>query len=173
MSDNPTLAWWFAAGDTLPNEDGRKIVVGERLTVPGPLVLCQHGLHGSIRCLDALGYAPGQWLHRTRHAGEILVDGDKLCSTARTVLARVDFTAQLRLFARQCAADVLHLWEAPQVVRDYLATGDETLRPAARAAAWAAGDAAWAAARAAARAAAWEEQNRTLEQMAMELIDAR
>ena len=78
----------------------------------------------------------------------------------------------VRLFARECASDVLHLWDAPQVVKDYLATGDESIRTAAWTAAWtaagaAAGDAAraaaWtaaraaegAAARAAARAAAW------------------
>ena len=59
-------------------------------------------------------------------------------------------------FARECASDVLHLWDAPQVVKDYLATGDESLREAARAAARAdAGEAASAAAWAATSAAAW------------------
>ena len=70
----------------------------------------------------------------------------------------------VRLFARECASDVLHLWDAPQVVKDYLATGDESIRAAARdaagavarAAAWsAAGSAAWSAAGAAAGSAAW------------------
>ena len=44
----------------------------------------------------------------------------------------------LRAFARQCALDVIHLWNAPQVVRDYLTTGDESLRDAAGNAAYAA-----------------------------------
>ena len=58
----------------------------------------------------------------------------------------------MRKFARECASDVLHLWDAPQVVRDYLATGEESQRAAAEAAAEAA---AWTAARDAAEAAAW------------------
>ena len=64
---------------------------------------------------------------------------------------------------RRYALAVIHLWDAPDVVRRYLETGDESIRDAARAAArdaaWAAAwaatrDAAWAAARAAARDAA-------------------
>jgi hypothetical protein len=58
----------------------------------------------------------------------------------------------LRDFARQCALDVVHLWDCPPIVKEYLTTGDESLWAAARDAAWAA---AWAAAWDAARAAAW------------------
>ena len=47
------------------------------------------------------------------------------------------------------ALSVIHLWDAPDVVCDYLMTGDETIRSAARAAA--AGDATGAAAGAAAK----------------------
>ena len=54
---------------------------------------------------------------------------------------------EIRRFARECALDVIHLWDAPPIVKKYLETGDEKLRAAAWAAAWAA--------RAAARAAAW------------------
>ena len=39
--------------------------------------------------------------------------------------------------ARACAAAVLDLWNAPQVVRDYLLTAHATLRPEAARAAWA------------------------------------
>jgi len=57
-------------------------------------------------------------------------------------------------FARLCALDVAHLWNAPEVVVRYLRTGDEEIRTAAYAAAYAA-DAAYAhAANAAAYAAA-------------------
>ena len=58
-----------------------------------------------------------------------------------------------RYLARWCASQVLHLWDAPAVVRDYLRTGDEKLRATAAAAAWDAASAAWDAARVAARAA--------------------
>src|SRR5690606_10054298 len=103
---------------------------------------------------------------------------DKLVARRRRIVRRVDLTADLWAFARQCARDVLHLWDAPDVVRRYLETGDEALRDAARvadeqrvateaateAAAWAAvkaasregaAAAAWSAARSAAVATAW------------------
>jgi hypothetical protein len=61
----------------------------------------------------------------------------------------------LRYFARTQAMSVAHLWDAPDVVAEFLMTGDESIRAAARAAAWdAACDAARAAACDAARAAA-------------------
>jgi hypothetical protein len=53
-----------------------------------------------------------------------------------------------RAFARWCALQVVHLWNAPDVVVRYLKTGDESIR----AASW---DAAWVAARVTAWAAAW------------------
>ena len=52
---------------------------------------------------------------------------------------------ELRKFARCCALDVAHLWNMPDVVREYLETGDDTKRDAARDAAEVAG-AAWVAA---------------------------
>ena len=58
-----------------------------------------------------------------------------------------------RTWARWCALQVIDLWDAPEIVRCYLETGDETIRDAAWDAAWAA---AWDAAGAAARNAAWD-----------------
>ena len=52
---------------------------------------------------------------------------------------------------------MIHLWDAPPVVREYLETGDETKRAAAWAAA---GAAAWDAAGAAAWEAAWDAAGR-------------
>lgn len=64
-----------------------------------------------------------------------------------------------RVWARWCARRVLHLWDAPEVVRAWLDTGDEALRETAWVAAWAAAfaldDAAKEAAGVAASAAAW------------------
>ena len=74
--------------------------------------------------------------------------GDLRCVAGKPSLD-YDATEVLQSFARKCALDVVHLWEAPPVVRRYLRTGDPKLRAAAR-------DAARAAARATAGGAAWD-----------------
>ena len=153
------LAYHFSNG-RLANGDGRLIETGSVFEVEGSLKICRRGLHGSKRALDALQYAPGSTISRTRHTGKVVHGGDKLVSARREHLWVFDATDLLHRFARRCALDVIHLWDAPPIVVRYLRTGDEDLRAAARAAAWdAARDAAWAAARAAAwdaaRDAAW------------------
>jgi hypothetical protein len=138
----------------------------------GPLVLCESGMHWSEHPLEALQYAPGDTLCLVEYGGETLRGSDNGCSRERTIIARMDAEPLLRYFARQQALSIAHLWDAPQIVLDYLMGDDaawDAARAAARAAAWdaawaaawdaawaAAGDAAWAAARAAARAAAWD-----------------
>ena len=163
-------AWHFCA-DTL--RDGRPIPPdGEWLVHDGDVIPCKSGLHASIRLIDALEYAPGSTLCRVILRGDIQHHGnDKIVGRERQIVWRIDATAVLREFARKCALDVIHLWSAPDVVRKYLETGDESLRAAARAAAWdaawdAARGAAWAAAWAAARAAARAAQNTALEKAA-------
>jgi len=151
------LGWHFV-GESL--RDGRPIPDdGVTLQHGGELALCKSGLHASIRIIDALNYAPGATICRVRCGGIIVESDDKIVASKRTILWRVDGDSLLREFARTCAMDVIHLWEAPPIVRQYLETGDTSLRPAAQNAAWAAAraaarDAAWAAARAAARDAA-------------------
>lgn len=140
--------WWFAAGDTLPHGDGRKIVIGETLRVYGKIIPCEHGLHASIDPFDALQYAPGPILYKVRLSGTIVVhDGDKHAASERTAVARRDATKMLRSFACKQALSVIRLWKAPLVVHEYLETKNEDKRAAARAAGAAARDAAWAAAR--------------------------
>ena len=149
------MAWHFV-GEKLRN--GRDIPPdGKTLVHKGPLKLCVSGLHASERLMDALQYAPGNTVCRVKCHGTILKDTDKLICTRRTIEWRLDATELLRSFARQCALDVAHLWDMPDVVRQYLTTGDESLRAAARDAA---SDAAWVAGRvvaatAAANDAAW------------------
>ncbi len=157
-----SLAYHFV-GATL--RDGSPIPPdGEWLEVAPPLVICEHGLHWSHDALDALQYAPGNTLCQIEYAGEVIEQADKGCSTRRRIIKRIDAEPLLFEFARWAALQVIHLWDAPQLVREFLETGNESLRAAAwaaaRAAAWAAtGDAAvaaaWAATGAAARAAAW------------------
>jgi hypothetical protein len=145
--------------------DGRPVpLVGETLVHEGPIAWCESGLYASRDAFDALLYAPGARLHRVLCEEIEREDTDKLVCRRRTITASIDATDLLRSFARQCALDVIDLWNAPDVVRRYLETGDESLRDtawgaarsaardAADAATWDAADAAaWAAARAAAR----------------------
>ena len=150
-------------GTTL--RDGSPIpAVGVWLEHNGPIGPCQCGLHASEHPFDALQYAPGVRLHRVELQGDLVSHGDpidKWAGRRRRIIASIDADAMLREFARWCASQVLHLWNAPQVVKDYLATGDEALQDAARGAAlgaaWdAARGAALGAARGAALGAAWD-----------------
>ncbi|HEX3587822.1 MAG TPA: hypothetical protein VH024_17615 [Candidatus Angelobacter sp.] len=140
------LAWHFVGeilrnGDPIPPD-------GEWLEIEPPIVPCERGFHGSRRLIDALQYAPGTTLCYVECDGEIIERDDKLVSTRRRILWRFDATDVLRQFARQCALDVAHLWNMPDVMRKYLETGDESKRFAALVAARTAGtaaDATWAA----------------------------
>ena len=136
-------------GSTL--RDGRPVPTdGEWLVHDGPVRMCESGLHASRHPFDALMYAPGPILCLVDCDEIDAEDVDKLVCRRRRIVARFDATTMLRAFARQCALDVIHLWDAPQVVRDYLTTGDESLRDGTRDAALAAAeDAAWAASAAA------------------------
>ena len=177
------LAWHFVGADRRLR-DGSPLVVGEWLEYSGPLVLCQSGLHASTRAIDALQYAHGPIACLVEVGGTIVRGTDKLVCSRRRPLWAIDATHALRLFARQCALDVAHLWDMPPVVRGYLETGDESKMDAARdaaraaehvaaraaasgtawAAAWyAAMGTAWSAAWYAARTAAWGRQNADLE----------
>jgi hypothetical protein len=138
-------AWHFAQEDMrLGFDDGRKIRNGRTLTYKGELKMCKSGLHASKRIIDALRYARGPMICRVELGGEILHDTDKSVASERTCLWYIDGTELLYRFARMCALDVIHLWDAPD--------GDKSIRIAAYSAA---GFASWSASRAAARATAW------------------
>jgi hypothetical protein len=154
-------------GDRL--RDGRPVPAnGVTLKHDGPLVMCQSGLHFSRHPFDALRYAPGPILCLVECGGTVIdgfgSDKDKGVCSERTIIARIDATEMLRYFARMQALSVIHLWDAPQTVCDYLMTGKESIRaaagdkardtvgPAAMSAAWAASTCAVAAA---VEAAAW------------------
>ena len=164
------IAYHFT-GDTL--RDGRPIpAIGEKLIHHGEIIWCKSGLYASPKASQALKYARGKWLHRVECGQIEHEDSDKFVCRERTILQTIDAEHLLRRFAADQALSVAHLWDVPDVVREYLTTLDDALRAAARAAAavddavddardaardaaWsAAWDAAWAAAEAAARAAA-------------------
>lgn len=153
-----TYAWHFV-GNRL--RDGRPVPRnGVWLEHQGPIEICARGLHASLDPFDALQYAPGPILCLVEVDGVEVQQDDKLVCRRRKIVARMDATKMLRYFSQMQALSVVDKWDAPEVVLDYLMTGDESLREVARAAArdaWvageaagAAGEAAWAAARAAA-----------------------
>ena len=148
-------------GSTL--RDGRPVpAIGETLIHDGPIVWCESGLYASRTAWEALHYAPGPMLHRVWCEDVEMEEGDKLVCRRRTIVASIDATHLLRRFAADQALSVAHLWDMPDVVREYLTTLDETKRPAATWAAWAAAwaasarEAAWAARETARAASAWE-----------------
>ena len=177
-AETKVLAWHFVAEkDGKPVwRDGASLKVGRLSTVTSPLKLCQVGLHGSERPIDALQYAPGPWVERVEHLGEILRGTDKLCSSERRTLWVADATRTLHEFACWCVRetplkDGRKVWDLliDERSRKAIETKEAWLRgevawekvAAAGAAAWvaagaAAGAAAWDAAGAAAGAAAWD-----------------
>ena len=141
-----TLKAWHFTGDKL--RDGSPIPpVGKWLKYSGKCVICTSGLHYSLQPFDALQYAPGPMLHYVEVSEIMETQSDKGVCRRRRILCSMDATKLLRYYARMQALSVVHLWAAPDVVLDYLMTGDESIRDAA----WDADRAAGAAARAAAR----------------------
>ena len=161
MTEQVINSWWFAASDKLPHGDNRKVIIGKTHSLRGDIVICRHALHGSIHPFDALRYATGPYLYKVEQWGDISQEKDKVGSRYRKYIAKHDVTQELRLFASQQALSVIHLWDAPNIVKEYLNTNNELIRAAARdairaairAAAW---DAAWVAVRDAARAASMD-----------------
>ena len=148
-------AYHFIDGHTL--RDGTKAPRnGKWLRHPGAVVMCESGLHASRHPFDALTYAPGATLCKVLVCRDVQEDKDKLVARERVIVARIDATALLRRFARRCALDVLgSIPDAPEILVQYLKTGDESIRSAARNAAWSAAEnAAESAARSAAERAA-------------------
>ena len=159
MQTMKTIKGWHFVGKTL--RDGSPIPKnGKWLKHTGPLRMCESGLHASLTPWDAFNYAPGNTICYVECRGDRIIVTDKFVCRERKIIARMDTTELLRYFARMQALSAVHLWDAPDVVLDYLMTGDEFLREAVEAAAWAvraAGEATRAArhAREAAQAAAW------------------
>ena len=181
------IGWHFLPADRMTRFEPRvKVRKGSVLRENRPLVMCEIGLHASLRAIDALMYAPGPVVCRVELRGERLDASDKSCASERKVTAISDATAVLHEFACCCAGNALQherkaghepdqrSWDAIRVKRRWLhgdATDEElsaasaaasaAARSAARSAAWsAARSAVWSAARSAvwsaASAAAWE-----------------
>ena len=160
-------AWHFLQQDRRLRWGTQEVVeVGKTYRCEGEIFLCENGMHGSKRILDALKYAPGPVCCRVRLWGDVREGGDKLAARNREVLSMADISSVLHEFACRCAEHALkraHVtdkrsWAAIEAKRAWL-RGDISDTELVTAIA-AASDAAWAAARAtaiaAARAAAWD-----------------
>jgi hypothetical protein len=135
---------------------------GEWLVHEGPVELCASGLHFSRHPFDAMRWAPGATLCLVEVEDIVEEMADKGVCRRRLIVRRIDATELLRGYTRWCALQVVHLWDAPDVVRQYLETGDESLRSAAWSAAWSTSDTRGSAgATAAARAARAATATRT------------
>lgn len=157
------MIYYHFTGSTLRN--GNPIPpIGEWLAFEGKPIPCECGLHASPDAFDALQYAPGETLHQVELDGVIVPHGDpvdKFAAQKRKIIASVDATPILCLFACRVALDVIHIWNAPLIVREYLETGDESKR-----------DAAWAAARATARATARDAKQKLYRGWFNEMVDS-
>lgn len=169
MSEERIQVWHFIRADRSTEVGRLHVEVGQTLTVEGPLKLCEHGLHGSRKALDALRYAPGPVACKDEIWGDIIEGDDQLCGRYRKCLAMIDATYILHEFGCRCPERALtreremgrepdsRSWAAISAKRKWL-RGE--IDDAKLAAAWAAAmdavwDVAWAGAGDAARAAAW------------------
>ncbi len=88
--------------------DGRKVRDGETLSYinAAPPKLCERGMHASVRCQDALGYAPGAVLCVVDVTGDVTEGDDKIVGRHRKVLWSAGEAVILPLiveYARWCA----------------------------------------------------------------------
>ena len=122
---------WHIVGEHL--RSGKSIPPdGEWLVHEGELILHKSGYHASKRLIDALKYARASTaICRVEVDGEVIESSDLLAAEKRRILWRVDGEPVLMAFARWCALQVAHLWDAPELVIDYLTTGAEKYHEAA------------------------------------------
>src|ERR1700752_4328302 len=93
--------------------------------------LCYRGFHASRHPFDAFQYAPGNNLHLVQMGTIWEEQGDKVVSNCRLILDSHNVEDLLRQCARKWALDVIDLWNAPLIVREYLQTGDISKQDAA------------------------------------------
>lgn len=127
------LCWHFLADTGLLRNGRTPPPDGEWLEHEGEIVPCKSGLHASVRAFNAVRGSLGSIVCRVEIDGDVVEhEGNKHVGRRRKILWRANASATLRMYARRQALSVLHLWEAPDVMREFLVTGDEYLRKVAR-----------------------------------------
>ena len=97
-------AWHFLQENKKLRWGTQEIVEGGKTySCDGSLVLCENGMHGSVRIMDALQYAPGPIVCEVEIWGEIVMATDKLVGRTRKVLSMINATNTLHEFACRCA----------------------------------------------------------------------
>lgn len=173
---DPVVTWHFCSDDRrLGYGDGREVRRGAVHAVSGTPKLCEFGLHGSLRAIDALAYAPGTIVSRCEHRGIILIGPDKLVSTEREYIAVADATSVLLEFTEWCvgtlAAHAAHFARAARAIYAAHVAAHVAARFAAHVAAHSAAHVlAHSAAHSAAHVAEQDRQNEWLEARLLDLI---
>jgi len=123
------IGYHFTA-DTL--RDGSPVPpVGEKLVFNGDIEICRSGLHWSEHPFDALTYAPGKWLHLVECSEPVESKDDKHVSRERTILKTIDAEHLCHRFVADQARSVAHLWDVPDLVREYFTSLGKDKRDAA------------------------------------------
>ena len=146
MKKRDSIKAWHFVGKTL--RDGSRIPRnGVWLKYSGAIEICQAGYHASREPFDALTYAPGDTLCLVECRGAVIEQADKLVCSERRIIARMDASELLRYYTRMQAVSCVENCDLPDVVLDWLMTGDKEIQAAALSAAWSAAEsAAWSAA---------------------------
>jgi hypothetical protein len=95
MSD---YAWHFITSTGLLRDGSKAAADGEAETYDGELIICEKGLHASVRLIDAVAYAPGTTLRLVKVFNAI-TERDKLVCSRREIVHTLDFTKILEEFA--------------------------------------------------------------------------
>ena len=161
---NKQLAWHWVNktlrdGSPIPRD-------GKWLEYKGIIRMCKSGLHASRTPWQALEYARGNTLCLVEVDGIVTEGADKLVCSRRKIIARMAAESLLRYFSRMQALSVVDKWDVPDVVLDWLMTGDKDLQSAAWLAAESASESAsgsrlgsrLGSAESAARSAAWSAE---------------
>lgn len=158
-------AWYFSTKEKrLRYNDRRLIERGKMHTIKGEPSLCQVGLHGSLRIIDALAYSPGSFVWYVDISRKVDKGEDKICGQRRKYIWGFDATSVLLSFARKQALiniEKIKPYCSPKdyiVILDYLKTGKEELKRKAY-------SAADSAARSATYSAAYSAADSLLEEM--------
>lgn len=131
-------AYHFLRDDmTAASGDEPAWTVGETRTLPADrkIIPCEYGYHASPTLFDALVYAPGSMACVVEIDGDVTPHGDpldKYAARTRTLVAAVDLTVALRLYAADCAEHVLPLFEAERPNDDRPRKAIEAARAYAR-----------------------------------------
>lgn len=120
------IAWYFAPEDRKVGVLDWMVEEGECHVLNGTLDIEKNSFRGSVRAVDALGGGP--WACIVRLGGETLQYRNTHYALERTYLRVLDATDVLNQFARDRALEVSHLWDMPEIVRQYLTTGDPVSR---------------------------------------------